>query len=389
MSAIGIHAMGINCALGNGLPDVWKNIQAADQSVLQFDTGMLFGEPTYLGRAEVPTVELTPEFNYRVNHLLVSVFQQIEADFKHLIQSVPSHRIGVVLGTSTAGVDGFEQALTSYQDNQRWPSDYVVHQQRMGSVSAFLADYLAISGPRLSISTACSSGSKALLAAKRWLQQDICDVVIAGGVDVLCQLTVNGFHALGALSDQPGLPFSANRKGINIGEGAALMTLTREKAAVNLLGGGESSDAHHISSPDPSGQGAICAMQDALNDAGLEPDQIDYINLHGTGTPQNDAMESLAVNTLFGASTSCSSTKALTGHTLGAAGAIEAVLSAMSMSEINQDDIHLPHVFDGDYDDQLMPLQLVKPGLEKARPKIILSNSFAFGGSNAALILGQ
>lgn len=389
MSAVGIHAMGINCSLGNGLPVVWKNIQAADQSVLQFDTGMLFGEPTYLGRAEVPTLKLTPEFNYRVNHLLVSVFQQIEADFQRLIQSVPSHRIGVVLGTSTAGVDGFEQALTSYQDNQQWPSDYVVHQQRMGSVSAFLADYLAISGPRLSISTACSSGSKALLAAKRWLQQDICDVVIAGGVDVLCQLTVNGFHALGALSDQPGLPFSANRKGINIGEGAALMVLTREKAALNLLGGGESSDAHHISSPDPSGQGAIRAMQGALNDAGLEPDQIDYINLHGTGTLQNDAMESLAVHKLFGADVSCSSTKSLTGHTLGAAGAIEAVLSAMSMSEINQDNTHLPHVFDDDYDDQLKPLQLVKPGLEMARPKTILSNSFAFGGSNAAIILGQ
>ena len=389
MSAVGIHAMGINCSLGNGLSAVWKNIQAADQSVLKFDTSMLFGEPTFLGRAEVPVVELMPEFNYRVNHLLVSVFQQIESEYQRLIQSIPAHRIGVVLGTSTAGVDGFEQALTSFQDTLKWPSDYVVHQQRMGSVSAFMADYLDITGPRLSISTACSSGSKALLSAKRWLQQGICDVVITGGVDVLCQLTVNGFHALGALSDKPNIPFSANRTGINIGEGAALMLLSRQKAALNLLGGGESSDAHHISSPDPTGQGALSAMQKALSDAGLEPQQIDYINLHGTGTAQNDAMESLAVNELFGANTSCSSTKGLTGHTLGAAGAIEAVLSALSMTEVNKHNIHLPHVFDGYYDEQLKPLQLVKPGQEMTRPMNILSNSFAFGGSNAAIILGQ
>lgn len=389
MTAVGIHAMGIHCALGNGLVDVWQNILAADQAVLKFDTEMLFGEPTYLGRAEVPEVELTPEFNYRVNHLLISVFEQIKSEYQRLIQSVPAHRIGVVLGTSTAGVDGFEKALTAYQNNKQWPEDYVVHQQRMGSVSAFLADYLDITGPRLSISTACSSGSKALLAAKRWLQQDICDVVIAGGVDVLCHLTVNGFHALGALSDQPNRPFSANRTGINIGEGAGLMLLTRDKAALNLLGGGESSDAHHISSPDPSGQGAIRAMQAALKDADLDSNEIDYINLHGTGTPQNDAMESLAVNNLFGPDISCSSTKALTGHTLGAAGAIEAVLSALSMTEINQQNIHLPHVFDGHYDEALQPLQLVKPGREMTRPKTILSNSFAFGGSNAAIILGQ
>ena len=263
MTVVGIQAMGINCSLGNGLSEVWQNILAADQSVLSHDTKMLFGQPTYLGRADVPVVALTPEFNYRVNHLLVSVFQQIESEYQKIIQTVPAHRIGVVLGTSTAGVDGFEQALRSYQDNQQWPTDYVIHQQRMGSVSEFLADYLGLSGPRLSISTACSSGSKALLAAKRWLQQDLCDVVIAGGVDVLCQLTVNGFHALGALSNKPNIPFSVNRKGINIGEGAALMLLSKERAEINLLGGGETSDAHHISAPDPSGQAAIRAMQAA------------------------------------------------------------------------------------------------------------------------------
>ena len=389
MSAVGIHAMGLNCSLGNGLSEVWQNILAANQSVLSYDTRMLFGQPTYLGRADVPDVELTPEFNYRVNHLLVSVFQQIESDYQQIIQSVPAHRIGVVLGTSTAGVDGFEQTLRSYQENQQWPSDYVVHQQRMGSVSEFLADYLDLAGPRLSISTACSSGTKALLAAKRWLQQDICDVVIAGGVDVLCQLTVNGFHALGALSDKPCIPFSVNRQGINIGEGAALMVLTKERSDLNILGGGETSDAHHISAPDPSGQGAIRAMQAALKDAGLDSNDIDYINLHGTGTAQNDAMESLAVHQLFGAHTACSSSKALTGHTLGAAGAIEAVLSALSMTKINQQNIYLPHVFDELYDDALKPILLVKPGHEMTRPKTILSNSFAFGGSNAAIILGQ
>ena len=250
----------------------------------------------------------------------------------------------------------------------------------MGSPSEFLKEYLDLQGPAYTISCACSSGAKALAAAKRLLENDLCDAVIAGGVDTICELTLRGFNSLELIDDKLCLPFSKNRQGLNIGEGGAFFLLTREKSKLQLCGSGESSDAYHHSSPQPEGKGAISAMQNALKDAELSASDIDYINLHGTGTKQNDAMEATAVNHIFGEKTYCSSTKPLTGHTLGAAGAIEAAFCCMTLTEQTSP----YHHWDGESDPELALLNFSNP----SKPRYALSNSFAFGGNNCSLIFG-
>jgi 3-oxoacyl-[acyl-carrier-protein] synthase-1 len=214
---------------------------------------------------------------------------------------------------------------------------------------------------------------------------------VVGGADSLCRMTLNGFGALEALS--PGLcnPFSANRDGINIGEGAAAFLLTPDAATVNLLGAGETSDAYHISAPDPDGAGAIGAMEQAIGDAAIAPDEIAYVNLHGTGTALNDAMESRAVRAIFPAATPCSSTKAMTGHTLGAAGAVEAAFLWLALHPAFNPGRLPPHLWDGAPDPDLPSLTLVEPGtpFDLGPGAAMLSSSFAFGGNNVALVLGS
>ncbi|MFS8063839.1 MAG: beta-ketoacyl synthase N-terminal-like domain-containing protein, partial [Luteimonas sp.] len=229
---------------------------------------------------------------------------------------------------------------------------------------------------------------KALASAARMINAGMADVVIAGGADSLCAFTIAGFRALESVSAARCNPFSANRCGINIGEGAALFLVSRDAGPVRLMGWGESSDAHHMSAPDPSGRGAIDVVRQALSRAGLRSGDVDYINLHGTATPQNDAMEAKVVAELFGPGVPASSTKPLTGHTLGAAGAIEAALAWLTLAE-NPSACLPPHWWDGQADTALPPLHLVRPGETAARPpRHVLSQSFAFGGSNAAVLLG-
>jgi 3-oxoacyl-[acyl-carrier-protein] synthase-1 len=229
-----------------------------------------------------------------------------------------------------------------------------------------------------------------MASAARLLNMGICDAVVCGGVDSLCAFTVAGFTALESVSEARCNPLSANRNGINIGEGAALFLMTREPAAVSLRGWGESSDAHHMSAPEPSGKGASIAIEKALARAGIEASQIDYINLHGTATPQNDAMESRAVHALFGDAVPVSSTKAFTGHALGAAGAIEAALCWLAMQDENPEGLLPPHLWDGVGDPALPQLNVVTPGTRLGRPlDWALSNSFAFGGANAVVVFGR
>ncbi len=389
MNPVGIQSYSMSCALGHSAAEIWRHVAQGSTAGMVINREYLFEGHTYLGHANFQAQALPAFYTCRINQLLASVAEQLDTKFLKAAIATAPERVGVILGTSTSGVDVLEPALKGYDQHQQWPNSYQAHVQRMGQVSEFLADHLGAQGPVMSVSTACSSSAKALLSAKRWLNQGLCDVVITGGVDVLCQLTINGFNALGALSADKTLPFSRNRKGINIGEAAALFVLTREPAEMSVFGGGESSDAHHISAPDPSGRGAITAMQLALSDAGLGAEQIDYVNLHGTGTLQNDAMEAAAVNTVFGPHTPCSSSKGMTGHTLGAAGALEIALCALSMSGANQSGDYIPHVFDGQLDPKLKPLNLIQAHNQLGRPRYALSNSFAFGGSNAAVIIGR
>jgi 3-oxoacyl-[acyl-carrier-protein] synthase-1 len=271
----------------------------------------------------------------------------------------------------------------------RWPESYDYAQQEMGNSAAFLAGELGTSGPSYCISTACSSGAKALASGARLLRAGLADAVVAGGVDALSRFTIAGFSALESVSAERCNPLSAHRKGINIGEGAALFLMSREAGPVRLAGWGESSDAHHMSAPEPTGRGALAAMTQALARAQAAADTIDYVNLHGTATPHNDAMESLAVAQLLGLEVAVSSTKPLTGHTLAAAGAIEAAVAWHTLVD-NPSGRLAPHWWDGVTDPQLPPLRIAQPGESLGhRPRHVLSNSFAFGGSNASLVLAS
>jgi 3-oxoacyl-[acyl-carrier-protein] synthase-1 len=260
----------------------------------------------------------------------------------------------------------------------------------MGSPAAVLAAVLGITGPAYVHSSACASSAKALASAARLIRLGVCDAVLAGGVDTLCALTVAGFASLESVSAARCNPLSRNRNGINLGEGAALFLVSGEPATVSLRGWGESSDGYHMSAPDPAGVGARLAMQRALSRAEVAAAEVDYINLHGTATIQNDAMEACVVAALFGDRVAVSSTKPLTGHALGAAGAIEAGLCWLAMQDDNRSGKVPPHLWDGQFDHNLPPLNVAGPDTALGYPlRRVVSNSFAFGGTNATLILGR
>ncbi|MFL6695379.1 MAG: beta-ketoacyl synthase N-terminal-like domain-containing protein, partial [Ramlibacter sp.] len=288
-----------------------------------------------------------------------------------------------------AGLQEGAAASRAFTAQGRWPAGYDYAQQTMGNAAEFVAAELGLAGPAYGISTACSSGSKAIAAAARLLRAGIADAVVAGGVDALSAFTIAGFSALESVSAERCNPLSAHRRGINLGEGAALFLMGREPGPVRLAGWGESSDAHHMSAPEPQGRGAIAAMRAALDRAGLQPNAIDYVNLHGTATPQNDAMESAAVHAVLGAHVPVSSTKPLTGHTLAAAGAVEAAICWHALLD-NPGGRLPPHWWDGVRDPALAPVRVAAPGESLGRPlRHVLSNSFAFGGSNACLVFAR
>jgi 3-oxoacyl-[acyl-carrier-protein] synthase-1 len=297
-------------------------------------------------------------------------------------------RIGLYLGTSTSGLHATELAYR-HRDPKTGalPADYrYAKTQNAYSLGDFVRRYLGLNGPGFVVSSACSSSAKVLGNAARMIAAGICDAAVVGGVDSLCLMTLYGFHSLGLTSPGPCRPYDAERDGISIGEGGGFALLEKaervESGAILLLGVGESSDAYHMSTPHPEGLGARTAMQQALESAGLEPSDIDYVNLHGTATKSNDASEDKAVFEVFGGQTPCSSTKGATGHLLGAAGITEAIISILAIE----------HGF--------MPgsanTRSVDPGLksnyllENKRTKVsrALSNSFGFGGSNCSLVLG-
>ncbi|MGS2723230.1 beta-ketoacyl-[acyl-carrier-protein] synthase family protein [Porticoccus sp. GXU_MW_L64] len=391
-----LNDLGVVCALGQGREQVSaalfhgcrKGMGTSTQYGAQGEglpADVVVGEV----KGGLPAVpEALSDYQSRNCQLLLAALQDMKASVDVCLSQVESHRIGIVIGTSTSGIAQGEAAHRAYHSTGALPEGYSYRQQAIGAPAEFLRQYLGTRGPAYTLSTACSSGARALLSARRLLALGLCDAVIAGGADSLCGMTVQGFSALEAVSAGHCNPFSANRDGINIGEGAALFLVTKEPSEVAFLGAGSSSDAHHISGPDPTGNGAFRAMQLALQDAGVSADQVDYLNLHGTATRQNDAMESLAVEQLFGSGLACSSSKPMIGHTLGAAGAIEAALCWLTLNR--RDGALPPHLWDGVRDESLPELNFVAQGgrLETA-VKLCLSNSFAFGGNNISIMLGQ
>lgn len=357
---------------------------------LTLDDTIIKGGKFYFGKLEKDFEPIDDErYDLRCNRVLKYLVDKLD------LSGFEKDEIGIVIGTTNSGIQEFEDS-----ENK--------HHAELGNPAEFLKWYLGTKNYAASVSTACTSGTKAFSTAVKLLQNDVCKVVIAGGIDTLAAMPSYGFHALEVLSHEKSNPFSKNRDGISLGEGGALFVLTKDvkmqkcldvKSITNvgricksdneivaLLGIGETSDAYHSATPDPEGVQAVRAIQLALDDAGLKAEDIDYINLHGTGTVSNDLMEANAIYKVFGDNVPASSTKPFTGHCLGAAASIEAFICY----QILKGERNLPiHKYDNEYDENLPKINLVNSNTENKKINTCMSTSFGFGGTNAVVIMGN
>lgn len=332
------------------------------------------------------------EFDCRNNRLARLGLRQdgFESAARATIARVGRRRLGLFLGTSTSGILETEIAYRHRDPHTGvLPATFSYRgAHNTFSVAAFLRELLGLEGPAVVVSTACSSSAKVFGSAQRMIDAGIIDAALVGGVDSLCLTTLYGFQSLQLTSRGPCRPFAADRDGISIGEGAAFALLARpgpetRAGSIALLGVGESNDAYHLSSPHPEGLGARFAMQAALAAAGVAPEQVDYLHLHGTATPSNDRAESRAVLGVLGAAVPCSSTKGATGHTLGAAGAVGAVVSALALAQG-----FMPGGVNTAVADPALGVNYLT-ATRNVAPSRVLSNSFGFGGTNCSLLLGR
>lgn len=347
-------------------------------------------------------------YNNRINKLALCACRQIEPLVHQAKQKYGADRIGIVVGTTDNGseeTNAFlsevmrasaahdeEKAIGSSEEADN--NSYVLDMQCLGLCAEYLSSFFGVNGFSSTISTACTSSAHAISRADELLKSGICDVVIAGGVDIVSDVVLGGFSALGAVDINTTNPFSKNRHGINLGEGAAFFVMAKEnftdaKDVIVLKGASDNADAFHMTSPDVSGTAAAACIQAALQRAQISISDIDYINLHGTGTDLNDQMESRAVNLIGGSNIPCSSSKTALGHTLGAAGAMELAVCYSALSELNTQRLLPPHFYDGMYDPDLPPIRLVTGSTIAERLNTVMSFSFAFGGNNACLIIGR
>ena len=357
---------------------------------LTLDDTIIKGGKFYFGKLEKDFEPIDVErYDLRCNRVLKYLVDKLD------LSGFEKDEIGIVIGTTNSGIQEFEDS-----ENK--------HHAELGNPAEFLKWYLGTKNYAASVSTACTSGTKAFSTAVKLLQNDVCKVVIAGGIDTLAAMPSYGFHALEVLSHEKSNPFSKNRDGISLGEGGALFVLTKDvkmqkcldvkpitnvgricksdNEIVALLGIGETSDAYHSATPDPDGVQAVRAIQLALDDAGLKAEDIDYINLHGTGTVSNDLMEANAIYKVFGDNVPASSTKPFTGHCLGAAASIEAFICY----QILKGKKNLPiHKYDNEYDENLPKINLVNSNTENKKINTCMSTSFGFGGTNAVVIMGN
>jgi len=342
--------------------------------------------PTVVGAVDGALPELPKSlaaWTTRTARLALLLLQQLSQPLERLRARVQPERIAVILGTSTAGADVTEEAYAHYIQHGALPADYDLWRHHTyGALLHVVTQECGVTGPAWVVSTACTSSAKPLATAQRMLNAGLVDAAIVGGIDTLCSMTLRGFFSLDSLSATACKPFSAERNGINIGEGGALLVLERGGDALALLEAvGESSDAYHISAPHPQGVGAQLAMQRALAQAGVAASDIDYVNAHGTGTRMNDSAEAQAVASLLGPAVPVVSTKGYTGHMLGGAGASEAVITLFALL-----DGFLPVSLGAEPVDPQLEINLVKARAH-GRYRRALSNSFAFGGNNVSVLL--
>ena len=377
-------------ASGHGSPALWDAV-AQGQSGLRQNHLDWCDLPCWLGAVPgVDDARLPPsltDWDCR-NHRLAWLALQ-DATFRSAVALAVSrhgsHRVGLVLGTSTSGTRQTEIAYAQRQASGQWPADFNYRRSHaVDSLCRFTSEVLKLQGPMSIVSTACSSSAKVFLMAQRWIDAGLMDAAVVGGVDSLCLSTLHGFDSLQLLSTNICRPFDVARNGISIGEAAGFVLLDRSPASVYFAGGGESSDAWHMSTPHPEGQGAQSAMIAALAAAQLEPSDMGYVNAHGTATPANDRSEAAALISVFGPhGVPVSSTKGITGHALGAAGIVEAIVTAQAL-------VHqvLPPAANLVVPDPLLALNLVLEATP-ASFRYAMSNNFGFGGSNCSLIFGK
>jgi 3-oxoacyl-[acyl-carrier-protein] synthase I len=385
--------LGIVTALGAGKEANARRLFSAMPAELSAET--IGGKEFRIARA--PESRRSPEglpadFRNRVNALLDLAASEIDAPVAAAAERYGPHRIAVILGSTDNGSEASLAAERHRLAAGRYPEGYSLYRQSAELAPRFLASRLGLRGLAMAVSTACASAATAIARARELIAADLCDAAVAGGADIVSDSVALGFHSLEAVSPERCLPFSRNRRGITLGEGAALFLLCRDDPTgqgIRLLGAGEACDAHHLTAPDPEGKGAARALSLALADAGLEPGGVGYVNLHGTGTELNDAMESRALASVFGeGGVPASSTKGAVGHTLGAAGAVELGFCWLSLSSLNPGGALPPHFWDGERDDRLPRVDLVEPG-RRSEARACLSASFAFGGVDAVLALGR
>ena len=380
---------GVISSAGADLEELYASLVSGDQSgITQYKT---FSGDTFFA-ARIDGSKLKPStgrLDMKIIRIEEAALEQIGKTIEKAKSKYGADRIAVCVGSCDNGTELSIAGHKKYFENGAFPEDYTIEMQGADYVSTFIAEKYGLTGPACTFSTACSSSAGALIKAAELIRSGFCDAAIAGGIDIASDTTLVGFASLEAVSENITNPFSKNRSGITLGDGAAFFVLSKEPLdgsvpKICLLGYGESCDAHHMTSPDPSGIGAKKAIEKALSNAKIQPEEVDYINLHGTGTKFNDSMEAKAVDAVFGKyKVPCSTTKPITGHTLGAAGALELAICFAAITG----NVLPPQIWDGVFDEEMPELNFVNKNSNLHQTKICLSNSFAFGGANACLVI--
>lgn len=388
---------GLICCAGKNPDDFFESLVTGNRSGIKKIDCNLVGEngpkSFFVGKIEDENLKATGDkFEMRVLQILDAALEQLAPTVKKAVEKYGADRIAVCLGSCDNGSELSFNAHKNFFAEGKFPQDYELVVQGADYPAGYVSKKFGLSGITLAFSTACSSSASAIIKAKELLKSGLADAVIAGGVDIASSTVLLGFDSLEAVDHKMTNPFSKNRNGITLGEGAAFFLLCKEDidaTEIVLAGTGESADASHMTAPLADGSGAKQAMESALNDAGLKPTDIGYINLHGTGTHLNDSMEGKGVDLVFGEyKVAASTTKPLTGHTLGAAGALELAACFLALKKQK-----LPlQVWDGVQDEEIPCLNLISTSEQsdeqlKKPLEICMSNSFAFGGCNASLII--
>lgn len=385
-----ITAFTVTSALGAGLAATLVALERG-VSALRRNDFESSGLDTWIGRVEGLEGRTLPSalqrYDCRNNRLALMALEQdgFQQAAQDAIRRHGAERVAVVLGTSTSGIRELELAYARRMGGPLPAAPYLYRcAQNPFSLSAIVREHLGARGPAHTVSTACSSSAKVFASAYRMLAAGLCDAAVVGGADSLCFMTLFGFNSLKLLSQDPCRPWSPDRDGLSVGEAAGFALLERDGAAgLTLEGYGESSDAYHMSAPHPEGAGADAAMRAALRHANCDAETVEYINLHGTGSPANDRAEDLAVCAVFGTHTLCSATKGLTGHALGAAGILESVICLLALRHGL-----VPGTANTRARDPRLSVNLlVEP--QRGRLRRALTNSFGFGGNNCSLLFGR